>query len=81
MGLLHACARIVAPTIFNLIYMATIRSFPQTVFVVLTVMFGCAFGVSWFVRPGITLEDENDRTSRGQYNTVPEEDMEDSLAI
>lgn len=28
------------------------ESFPQTVFVILTVLFGMAFGVSWFVRPG-----------------------------
>jgi hypothetical protein len=52
MGLLHSFARIIAPTIFNLIYIATVESFPQAVFVILTVMFGMAFGVSWFVRPG-----------------------------
>jgi MFS family permease len=55
MGLLHAVARVVAPLIFNGIYMATVKSFPQTVFVVLTAMFGLAFIVCWFVKPGGTL--------------------------
>jgi MFS family permease len=52
MGLIHAIARVVAPLIFNGIYMATVKTFPQTVFVVLTSMFGLAFLVSWFVKPG-----------------------------
>ena len=59
MGLLHACARIVAPTIFNGIYMATVASFPQACFVILTVMFGVAWGVSWLVKPGSTLPSLN----------------------
>lgn len=50
-GLLHALARIVCPTIFNLIYAGTVGSFPQAVFVVLTCCFGLAFLVSWFIRP------------------------------
>ena len=50
-GLLHALARIVAPTIFNLIYAATVGTFPQAVFTVLTGCFGVAFLVSWFIRP------------------------------
>ena len=54
MGLLHAVARVVAPLIFNGIYMATVKDFPQTVFVVLTAMFGVAFVVCWFVQPGGT---------------------------
>lgn len=52
MGLLHALARVVAPTIFNVIYIKTVRTFPQLVFVILTVLFGLAWGVSWFVKPG-----------------------------
>lgn len=50
-GLLHALARVVAPTIFNAIYSVTVGKFTQTVFVCLTVTFGLAFVVSWFVRP------------------------------
>lgn len=51
MGLLHASARVVAPTIFNLIYAQTVGKFTQTVFVCLAATFGLAFILSWFVRP------------------------------
>jgi MFS family permease len=50
-GLLHALARIVCPLVFNLIYAATVGTFPQAVFVVLTGCFGVAFLCSWFIRP------------------------------
>ena len=61
MGLLHAVARVVAPLIFNGIYMATVKDFPQTVFVVLTAMFGLAFVVCWFVQPGgMSITDQPD---------------------
>lgn len=54
-GLLHALARVVCPLIFSLIYAGTVKSFPQTVFVVLASCFGVAFFVSWFVRPNSEL--------------------------
>lgn len=50
-GLLHALARVVAPTVFNAIYAATVGQFTQTVFVCLTATFAVAFVVSWGVRP------------------------------
>jgi hypothetical protein len=50
-GLLHALARVVAPTIFNGIYAATVGSFTQTVFVCLTATFGMAFIISWAIKP------------------------------
>lgn len=50
-GLLHALARVVAPTIFNGIYLATVGKFTQTVFVCLTCTFAIAFVLSWFVKP------------------------------
>ena len=50
-GLLHALARVVAPTIFNLIYALTVGKFTQTVFVCLAATFGVAFVLSWFIRP------------------------------
>ncbi len=55
MGLLHASARVVAPTIFNLIYAQTVGKFTQTVFVCLAATFGVAFILSWFIRPHGTL--------------------------
>jgi len=50
-GLLHALARVVCPAIFSPLYAATVKTFPQAVFVVLACCFGIAFIVSWFVRP------------------------------
>lgn len=50
-GLLHALARVVAPTVFNLIYALTVGKFTQTVFVCLAATFGVAFILSWFVKP------------------------------
>lgn len=52
MGLLHAFAKVISPTVFNSIYAATVGKFTQTVFVILTAMFGIAELVAWFVRPG-----------------------------
>lgn len=52
MGLLHAFAKVVSPTIFNSIYAATVAKYTQTVFVILTIMFGIAETIAWFVRPG-----------------------------
>lgn len=51
MGLLHASARVVAPTIFNLIYAQTVGKLTQAVFVCLAATFGVAFSLSWFIRP------------------------------
>lgn len=50
-GLLHALARIVAPTIFNSIYSATVGKFTQTVFVCLGSVFVLAEIFSWFLKP------------------------------
>lgn len=50
-GLLHALARVVAPTIFNLIYSLTVATYPQTVFVTLAAVFGVVFLMSLLIRP------------------------------
>ena len=50
-GLLHALARIVGPTIFNLIYSLTVTTYPQTVFVSLAAVFGIAFFMSLLIKP------------------------------
>lgn len=50
-GLLHALARVIAPTVFNAIYSATVGKFTQTVFVCLTSTFGLAFILSFFIQP------------------------------
>ena len=50
-GLLHASARVVAPTVFSLIFAKTVDKFRQTVFVCLAATFGVALVLSWFIRP------------------------------
>ena len=50
-GLLHALARVVAPTIFNLIYSQTVGIFPQTVFLCLASVFVLAAIMSWLLKP------------------------------
>jgi MFS family permease len=52
MGLLHALARVIAPTVFNLIYSLTVATFTQTVFVCLGSLFLVVFVLSWFLKPG-----------------------------
>lgn len=49
-GLLHALSRIIAPVIFNGLYAATVKSFPQAVFVAITVMFCAMLVLSMMVK-------------------------------
>jgi MFS family permease len=51
-GLLHALARVVAPTIFNLIYMKTVGIYAGIVFICLASMFLIILVLSWFLKPG-----------------------------
>jgi MFS family permease len=50
-GLLHVLARVVCPLIFSAIYIATVNSFPQMVFMILTGCYVLALILSCFVRP------------------------------
>ncbi|KAH0604783.1 uncharacterized protein H6S33_006451 [Morchella sextelata] len=52
-ALLHSLARVVAPTVFNLVYAYTVATFPQTVFVCLGSTFAFAFACSWFLKEGV----------------------------
>jgi MFS family permease len=53
MSLLHCLARVVAPALFNAIFSATAKGFPQAVFVCLAATFGLAWLCSWMIRPGV----------------------------
>lgn len=53
MSLLHCLARVVAPAVFNAIFSATAKGFPQAVFVCLAATFGLAWMGSWMIRPGV----------------------------
>ncbi|OJJ95270.1 hypothetical protein ASPACDRAFT_55301 [Aspergillus aculeatus ATCC 16872] len=50
-GLLHALARIFAPTACSLIYSVTVGRFTPAIFVVLAAVFGAASAASWWIRP------------------------------
>ncbi|KAF1962020.1 tetracycline-efflux transporter-like protein [Byssothecium circinans] len=74
-GLLHAFARVIGPSVFNGIYYATVGSYRQTVFVCLTVTFGVAFGCSWFVRPHVYLENLEPDGAPSRRESVGDEEM------
>jgi MFS family permease len=52
MALLHAITRVASPLIFNPLFALTVGKFDQALFVVLTALFGVAWGVSWMIKPG-----------------------------
>ena len=51
-GLLHALARIVSPIALNGVWSLTVARFDQAVYVVLTSLFGIAFSLALFIKPG-----------------------------
>jgi MFS-type transporter involved in bile tolerance (Atg22 family) len=51
-ALLHALARVVAPTIFNLLYSKTVKIYAGIVFCCLSFVFVVANVMSWFLKPG-----------------------------
>ncbi|KAJ2906355.1 hypothetical protein MKZ38_002071 [Zalerion maritima] len=67
MGLLHAIARVVAPILFNGLYAATVKTFPQAFFVLLLSLLGAAFLASLLMRPHVFIpesqEDDQDEES------------------
>lgn len=50
-GLLHGLARVVSPLAFNGLYHATLETFPQAIFILLTGLFGLSLAASMFVKP------------------------------
>ncbi|KAJ5191821.1 uncharacterized protein N7498_010806 [Penicillium cinerascens] len=78
-GLLHALARVVAPTIFNLIYSLTVATYPPTVFVCLAAVFGVTFLMSLLIRPHVTLVDEAASDVRAEANEDGEDEHDQLL--
>ena len=56
-ALLHAIARVLSPIIFNLIYTRTVATFPGFVFLCLGSIFVLVFILSWFIKPGVYLDE------------------------
>lgn len=50
-GLLHALARVAAPTVFNFVYSLTVGSMPQAVFMCLASLVFLGFLASWAIKP------------------------------
>ncbi|KAG9258956.1 major facilitator superfamily domain-containing protein [Emericellopsis atlantica] len=50
-GMLHALCRVVGPVVFNGIYAATVKTYPQAFFVVLCALFIFAFLSTFAIRP------------------------------
>jgi MFS family permease len=61
MALLHSLARVIAPTVFGLIYAATVGSVPQTVFICLGSAFTGAFVCSWFIKTGLHWAEQGEQ--------------------
>ncbi|KAF1817640.1 MFS transporter [Eremomyces bilateralis CBS 781.70] len=60
LGLLHALARVISPTIFNGIYSATVGKYSPTVFICLTATFFLAFACALFIRPNVYLPEQEE---------------------
>ncbi|KAF8418944.1 major facilitator superfamily domain-containing protein [Tirmania nivea] len=71
-ALLHSLARILFPTIFNLIYAGTVGTFPQAVFVGLASVFSLSAGCSYFITPHLKLhEDKHGNVVDGEHVSSP----------
>ncbi|EEH10397.1 conserved hypothetical protein [Histoplasma capsulatum G186AR] len=57
LGLLHALARVVAPTIFNLIYSSTVGTLPQAVFMCQVATLFLIAMASFFIKPHVYMDD------------------------
>jgi MFS family permease len=62
-GQLHALSRVVAPMVFNGIYAATVKSFPQAFFILLASLFVMSFFGAFAVRPHREFRSPLDPTS------------------
>ncbi|KAK4454321.1 MFS general substrate transporter [Podospora aff. communis PSN243] len=56
-GLLHSLARVFSPVVFNGLFAATVKTFPQAFFVLLAGVFAICLGLSFLVRPHIYMEE------------------------
>ncbi|CAK7202434.1 hypothetical protein SEUCBS139899_005157 [Sporothrix eucalyptigena] len=68
-GLLHSLSRVFAPMIFNGLYAATVGSYPQAVFVLITGVFSFVFLLSFLIRPFVFLDDSRDDNDASEAST------------
>ncbi|GCB27833.1 uncharacterized membrane protein YJL163C [Aspergillus awamori] len=67
-GLLHALARVIAPTACSLLYSLTVGKFTPAVFVVLGALFLLTFCSSLYIKPHVTLDESYPSSPRGEAN-------------
>ncbi|KAF4188680.1 hypothetical protein CNMCM8694_000698 [Aspergillus lentulus] len=77
-GLLHALARVIAPTLCNLVYSLTVGKFTQTVFVSLAAVFVLAICSSFYITPNVSIDDSRQSSPLHEANEDGELD-EDTL--
>jgi len=57
-GMMHAIARVVGPVAFNGVYAVTVKTYPQTVFVMLAGLFALALLTTLLIKPFVHWEEE-----------------------
>jgi MFS family permease len=77
-GLLHALARVIAPTLCNLVYSLTVGKFTQTVFVSLAAVFFLAICSSFYITPNVSIDESRPSSPLHEANEDGELD-EDTL--
>ncbi|KAE8132100.1 major facilitator superfamily domain-containing protein [Aspergillus pseudotamarii] len=77
-GLLHAIARVIAPSICSFIYSVTVGKFSQAVFVCLSFVFGIAFCCTLYIKAHARLDFDDPRTHYTETNDYREA-VEDEL--
>ncbi|KAF4587441.1 Major facilitator superfamily domain, general substrate transporter [Ophiocordyceps camponoti-floridani] len=73
-GMLHALSRIVGPVVFSGLYAATVKTFPQAVFLALGGLFAFALVITLVIRPHVhwheSVEEQPRPQPRGLYSTI-----------
>ncbi|KAG5996154.1 hypothetical protein E4U43_002911 [Claviceps pusilla] len=70
-GMMHALVRVVGPVVFNGIYAATVATYPQAIFVALTVIFSCALLCSFLVTPHVHWEEHAEEEEEEEEEEEP----------
>ncbi|KAH8912494.1 MFS general substrate transporter [Coniochaeta sp. PMI_546] len=85
-GQLHALSRVFAPLLFNGLYAATVKQFPQAFFVLLAVLFGFVLLASFLVRPHVYMDEDDQEgptppSSERPDELVRQDELEDDELI
>ncbi|OAA64294.1 major facilitator superfamily MFS-1 [Niveomyces insectorum RCEF 264] len=79
-GLLHSISRIFAPLIFNGLYAATVGTFPQAIFVLVSFVFSVVFVLTFFIRPHVFLVDATEEDEHTEFAHRNGDNRDDLLA-